>query len=303
MNWYKKALFVYAQETNSLTFYHGTTTGPNDSYLQSFLSGGIDPSKSSGFGQGNAFYCFINRKLAEHRAKSLAESSGQEDISFEYAGQLSNIPMIVKFNAPLTTDMFDLDFEFSELLSAQMMKSLNNEFKSIPDGYIQGVVRKRKFTVLPSKSEIKDFGGAINLGKDFLGMTGNVRAVIVVQFEDGDTSKINIQGNPYYPFESSSVEDAAIVGTVFSYLEKNFPDKTKEVENDIFKQVIQNKGLDWAIKYYGSPISVSASENIEVFVDNKWIDGQAYLSHQKNQQPQEAKINSSPEKADVNYEF
>ena len=70
-------------------YYHGTTTGKNDSILKSILSSGIDPKIAQGHGQGAGFYVHNNLNQAKKHAMSLSSYVETGDFEFTYAGNPS----------------------------------------------------------------------------------------------------------------------------------------------------------------------------------------------------------------------
>jgi hypothetical protein len=70
------------QIPSKLWFYHGSGTGKNNEIIQSFLSNGVQPDKSQGYGQGAGFYVWMSKDAGYEHA-----------IGFKGSG----FPMIIKF--------------------------------------------------------------------------------------------------------------------------------------------------------------------------------------------------------------
>jgi TP901 family phage tail tape measure protein len=87
--------------------WHGTTTGKNDSVLESFKKYGAKSDVSSGFGQGQGFYVYSDPTSAMVRAMELEGGA-----NYLTAADPNGRPMALKFTELLDGKNWDLDYEF-----------------------------------------------------------------------------------------------------------------------------------------------------------------------------------------------
>jgi hypothetical protein len=102
-------------------FYHATMF-PVSSFLD-----GID-MRAQGFGQGSGFYVFTNKALAIRHAKSIASGTPSKEI--EYAGD-DRSPKIIVINPELTSENFDIDYEFMSSKLIDYMINNQELFKGL----------------------------------------------------------------------------------------------------------------------------------------------------------------------------
>ena len=93
--------------SSSSELYHATLSGKNDEIVLSMIEG-IDSSRAQGFGQGQGFYLFTNRKEAVDHARGLVSGRG-----FVKEVKVEGEPIIVVVDAPLTPENYDADYEVS----------------------------------------------------------------------------------------------------------------------------------------------------------------------------------------------
>jgi hypothetical protein len=98
MTWYS----YLKKAQNTVTLYHGTHTGKNDTYLASFKSA-IEPAKSKDYGQGVGFYGYPSFTPASIVAKQRAQEN-------------NSTPMIVQIDVPIETIELDYEHQYPQLL-------------------------------------------------------------------------------------------------------------------------------------------------------------------------------------------
>jgi len=265
-------------------FYHGTCTKGDDSYLESFISNGIQPDRALGFGQGSGFYVWLSSDGAKKHAK---------DIEMNDKGN----PMIVKFRADLTPENFDMDYEIYPGYCGRVINTIWDEFKKVPDGTIQGTKQnyehgdkgwkrvEHKFYVLPSKSTVE----ASTYGDD-----SNI-VTIIYKNELGKEDEVRLWTKSK---DQGNYMDAPVYAAVLNYFEAN-SSAVHEMENEtfdkIYKSIQENGEMAYCMKYDGAPISINASANIEVELDGKWIDGQTYLNQREQQGTETEQVQQEPQ--------
>ena len=117
-NWRK---FLLEEQTSLKEFYHATMF-PVESFLK-----GIDIGRAKGFGQGEGFYVFTDKNDAIKHAKDI--SNPNSSISKEVVYQGKGTPKIIVINPPLTSENFDIDYEF---MSSKLVKYITKS----PDTFL-----------------------------------------------------------------------------------------------------------------------------------------------------------------------
>lgn len=104
MGWYNT--IKLSQQANTITLYHGTTTGPNDQNIASFKAG-IDLAKGENYtNQKPAFYGYPNFQ-------------GAADIARQRQSQYGGKKMVVQINAPI--EFLELDYEHNYNIMAKLV--------------------------------------------------------------------------------------------------------------------------------------------------------------------------------------
>lgn len=217
-----------------------------------------------------------------------------------------NNPMIIKIRVPFSPENFDLDYELSVSYSVPIISAMWDIFKKIPDKQIVGMIDDltEVFTVsgkyhykdysgeiyiLPSKSTKQDFSQSVSRINLFFVTKDNYKSDMTIQTDERST-------------ERSTVEDAAVLGSVCNFLEKNYPNEFKSIEQQQFNKIVKNNAKGAALKYDGEPIKINPKENIEVMAQGSWMDGQTYLDQQvKNSQQigQQNKTTNTPSQTPI----
>lgn len=124
-------------ERREVELHHGTTTGADNSRRQSFEKG-IDPTRSSGYGQNTGYYAYSDETKAKQHAQSLLGPNSPKTFQ-QHAGK----PMVVTHQAELNPRDYELD---KEVQSQDLMKF----FKSADDK-INDMLEKNPVTVQPGE--------------------------------------------------------------------------------------------------------------------------------------------------------
>jgi uncharacterized protein YqkB len=98
-NW--RRFLAEEQEGEGVLLYHGTCFPPES------FTGGIDPTRAKGYGQGEGFYFFTKKINAVNHANSLIDGS----VSKEEVTDCSRGAYIIVSDEPVTPDTFDIDYE------------------------------------------------------------------------------------------------------------------------------------------------------------------------------------------------
>jgi hypothetical protein len=98
-NWQK--YLTEQEEGKGILLYHATCSPP-----ESFVSG-IDPTRAKGYGQGEGFYFWTNKKLAtKHAVNHLLQGKSKEE-----KADCSGGAYIIVSDEPVTPETFDIDYE------------------------------------------------------------------------------------------------------------------------------------------------------------------------------------------------
>ena len=264
-------------------FYHGTTTGQNDSILKSVMSSGLDPSLSQGWGQGAGFYVFDN----EGKAKNHALVVGDPESEFSIAGNQStphgNSPMVLRLPVKYDSSIFDIDYETYPYLAAEMLIALKDLIMTIPDkeiSYNRYEYPKERIEVIPSKLEMMG--------------TEEKPGIKIPQLNNGKIESLRV----FTKNNDGSAMKAEQIGKICEYLKAKFPSQFKVEEDKIFEKIKNRKNQDTsvALKYNGKyKIHIDPSQDVQVYSDGKWISGTEYLNMQKTVSPSVVKKEEEPE--------
>lgn len=226
-----------------MKLYHTSTVGANNETLESFKKG-IKTNLAAGYGQGYGFYVFANRSAAIHHAKYLADEAADEKIGN---------PIIVQIEADVTPKNFDIDYE---VLTWRANKFLYDNFdtivKSIPDYVVRCDSKSDKY-LIPSKSRIAIFNGAVQLA------LGNKSGGMMSLKSFGTNSDRDV-----------SSYEGEVIGSIMAYVEKNFPKEFEQWESSVFQEVFSKRDSNalQAIKYVGK--ETLYPEKIDMLVDGGW---------------------------------
>ena len=263
------AKWIKVSATVDEEFYHGTTTGQNDSILKSVMSSGLDPSLSQGWGQGAGFYVF------------------DPESEFSIAGNQStphgNSPMVLRLPVKYDSSIFDIDYETYPYLAAEMLIALKDLIMTIPDkeiSYNRYEYPKERIEVIPSKLEMMG--------------TEEKPGIKIPQLNNGKIESLRV----FTKNNDGSAMKAEQIGKICEYLKAKFPSQFKVEEDKIFEKIKNRKNQDIsvALKYNGKyKIHIDPSQDVQVYSDGKWISGTEYLNMQKTVSPSVVKKEEAPE--------
>lgn len=268
-------------------FYHGTTTGENDSILKNVISGGLNPKLAMGWGQGAGFYIFDNENAA--KSHSLILGGHKETNFFTSAGNKStphgNCPMVLRLPVKYDSSILDIDYEQLPNFGAIILIALKDLIMTIPDkeiSYNRHEYPKERIEVLPSKMKLMESSWRNN------------RGIKIPHLNNGEISSLT-QWTENYDGDPSKAEH---IGKICEYLKVKFPSQFKEQEDKIFERIKNRKNQDAAVafKYNGKyNIHIDPSQDIQVYSDGKWISGSEYLNMQKSIPPSDVEKEEKPE--------
>tara|TARA_B100000287_G_C20554508_1_gene749862 strand:+ start:490 stop:1155 length:666 start_codon:yes stop_codon:yes gene_type:complete len=93
--------YLKEEEGEAMLLYHATCSPP-----ESFVKG-IDPTRAKGYGQGEGFYFWTNKKLAtKHAVDHLLQGKDKEE-----KADCSDGAYIIVSDEPVTPETFDVDYE------------------------------------------------------------------------------------------------------------------------------------------------------------------------------------------------
>jgi len=130
MNWLQKI----AQQ-QQITVYHGSSTGANNTTLQSFRQG--TQNKGGGYGQGGGFYVWTDYATAKNHATGFGQDG---------------YPMVLAFAVTLNPEEWDIDYELMPQTAAQAIARHWQEFQSL------GPIQIGNTIIDPSRSTTEDGG-------------------------------------------------------------------------------------------------------------------------------------------------
>ena len=207
-------------------------------------------------GQRGGFFAWNDKNKAIQHALSIKN----EEI--DKAQKITGIPVVVTLMVKLTEENWDIDYEMHGRLLMPFMRKNIELIKKIPNG-----------TITTSENEKIDTQQTKDFGQGILFFGSGMGAIRDKDPSDDQNTSITIP-------------QAARIGAIFDYLQNNYPELTKPIESELFKQIK-------AIKYIGNDILPVYT--IEALVNNQWMDatsqdppliGQNPASQQNaNQQP------------------
>jgi len=276
-------------------YYHGTTTGENDSILKSIISSGIDPKIAQGFGQGAGFYVFNSINQAKKQAMSLNSFFSGGEVTFEYVGNPDTIPggypMVVSLPVDLKSEIFDLDYESLPRFGFLIVREMYDLIKTLPqDAFAELDLFGNRPSAIPEHTTIDS---------SFLG-DGEIIRLRSKPRPIEKQKRTRKQKIAFFVKDVLKEYESGDVGTGYTYhkilevLKKYFPEEFKKAEEKVFEilKPLENydyksdhPDVDWkygpqpvAFKYNGKyNIHIDPALDIIVYFNNNWISGQEYM--------------------------
>lgn len=236
-----KSFAKWLLERKEISLYHGTTTGPEDAYLDSFRKQGIKPDLASGYGQGKGFYNYSDKNTAISHANALA--SGNQDFK-KLAFTKNQKPLLVTHKAKLNPKDYELD---KEVQSEDFQKFLQSN-STLINNYLQ----KQSVKVLPNPE-----GGSFVNNLEIYGMYDHPLGVGFWTENPAklDMEKVNLGDETNIFIQKNNVHDAADLNAIIQALLENIPElssRYKSFVRSIMKRASEGRAIARAYKYVGT---------------------------------------------------
>ena len=287
-------------------YYHGTTTGENDSILKSMLSSGIDPKIAQGHGQGAGFYVFNSLNKAKKQAMSLSSFFSGGEVTFEYAGNPNTLPggypMVVSLPVDLKSEIFDIDYESLPRFGFFMVREMLDLLKSLPQDAFAELDTIRSQPPIPEHTELAE-------REDY--MDGEMIRLRNKPKPIRKQKKASFVNDALKEYESGSVVSGYTYHKILEILKKNFPEEFKKAEQKVLEILKPLENYDYksdhpdvtrdieiqpvAFKYNGKyNIHIDPALDIMVYFNNNWISGQEYMQQKESANNP---VNSTPDQS------
>ena len=172
-NWRK--YLTEQEEGEGVLLYHATCSPP-----EAFASG-IDATRSKGFGQGEGFYFFQDKRYALNHAKDHLLAGGDKEEAADCSGGV----YIVVSDEPVMPETFDIDYE--EYAGGFVEFVVNNReyFEPKKEEYHITRIRDTGFTYLPDPGRPNRrrslIIGSRNIGRDHAPKISQMVAKLLVE--------------------------------------------------------------------------------------------------------------------------
>jgi TP901 family phage tail tape measure protein len=232
--------------------WHGTTTGKDDSVLESFKKYGAKSDVSHGFGQGHGFYVYSDPTSAMLRAMELEGGA-----NFLTAADPNGRPMALKFTELLDGKNWDLDYEFQ---NADIVNFIHANYDRVKEA-----IAKSKGVDLGTN--LKDF----SLDKkydEYLDTTDNtMMRKMGISFKDQgkDAEKLLANNN------SGDARSGEVLSSLVKSLMHSDPDFYEEFENSFFNNLKPKQGLKYVGKDPLKPVLAQIFTRQKNINDTGWI--------------------------------
>jgi TP901 family phage tail tape measure protein len=208
--------------------WHGTTTGKDDSVLESFKKYGAKSDVSHGFGQGYGFYVYSDPTSAMVRAMELEGGA-----NYLTAADPNGKPMALKFTELLNGKDWDLDYEFQ---NADIVNFIHSHYDRVKEA-----VAKSKGVDLGSN--LKDFS-LDQKYDEYLDTTDNMMMrKIGISFKDQGKDAQRLLANN----NSGDARSGEVLSSLVKSIMHSDSDFYEEFENSFFSDLKPKQGL----KYVG----------------------------------------------------
>jgi len=247
--------------------WHGTTTGQDDSVLESFKKYGAKSDVSSGFGQGQGFYVYSDPTSAMVRAMEL-----QGGANYLTAADPNGKPMALKFTELLDGKNWDLDYEFQ---NADIVNFIHSHYDRVKEA-----VAKSKGVDLGTN--LKDFS-LDQKYDEYLDTTDNtMMRKVGISFKDQGKDAERLLANNHY----GDARSGEVLSSLVKSLMHSDPDFYEEFENSFFNNLKPKQGLKYVGKDPLKPVLAQIFNKQKNIDDTGWITekfakgGQAGVSPQ-----------------------
>jgi len=214
--------------SKTMSLFHASNTGLENSILKSFQKEGGKSSIAGGYGQGKGLYAYTSREAAENHARNIVK--GNMLTGADARGK----PMIVKFDESLDPSKFDLDYELN---AGYVTRWIHDNFDDI-----QKILADQKMPMLR--------------GKGFDPVTGSKGIHTQVSTAQPGTLDALLQSRTggvgprrwLYDTTDSVTRDGEVLSRIIKALEKRNPEMVKKFRQGFFETMPPGS----AIKYTSS---------------------------------------------------
>ena len=214
--------------SKTVSLFHASNTGLEDSILQSFQKEGGKSGIAQGYGQGAGLYTYTSREAAEKHARSIIK--GNMLTGADARGK----PMIVKFDEALDPSKFDLDYELN---AGYVTRWIHDNFDDV-----QRVLSDQKIPMLRGKG-LNPVTGAKGINTQVsTGQPGTLDA-LVQSSTGGQAPRRWI-----YDTTDAITREGEVLSRIMKALGKRNPEMVNKFKQGFFETMPAGS----AIKYTGS---------------------------------------------------
>jgi hypothetical protein len=222
--------------TKPVELYHASNTGKGNSVLNSFKTRGILSNLAQGYGQGEGFYVFSDKKSAIKHSNEIIKGD-----SITTKAEKDGYPMVVTVEAIPDPEKWDLDYELNYSI---LIDWLHDNFE--------------KFQDLVSDNEVglkaKMYRNVYNHKDEFVPSKG-------ITFKSGR----GISSRFSKSWSQNDIGLGQMLGSVINKIQEKDPETVRKFEELFFANM--RPGV--AIKYVGN--EALQPKKIEVFKDENWV--------------------------------
>lgn len=221
--------------TKPVEVYHGTYTGDRDKVLQSFKDNGVLSGLAKGYGQGQGFYVWSDKRSAANHTNAIAN-----DPMVSTGADLNGLPMIVTIETIMDPEKWDLDYETNREKMIDWLYDNHEMANKIADA--DGVRVANRFN-----RNIPGRGDQMIMSKG-------------IQFQEPSGAR-----STHYAKGESGIRAGELIGSIMNKIQHKDAATIHKFEELFFA----NMGPGVAVKYVGSePLK---PKRIEVLKNGQWV--------------------------------
>ena len=266
-------------------FYHGTVTGKDDLFLESFIITGAISSKTiDPWDQRPGFYVSLHPKWAEIFGNTHDIEGAKERMDPEWNGDQNQLVgfgrgLVVEFDMEVDMKNFDFDHEWGGGWSMSLIEGMREflplaaqhekgEAKEILEQFYNGMVAGQGFTVslvgplsMQEKKHIKDILKRLHAGEAVSGFhqddIGKLESELAHENEPRE-KKYLVKHFPT-PGSMGFRSSAYIQQIIHDILKEKFPEEYQQEKQRVFARMLKSDGDgDVIFKYVGiEPLKIS----------------------------------------------